>query len=113
MQRRFGLRAPFWLEAGGAKLIASSAYNKGRIDLLHPLIVGLVRDVAPNGMEHETVRWWPHDDAAEHSDRDAVAWSFLYFFLYGGQSGVKWKDSYVEYVKLIASTGDPVEAGKA
>jgi hypothetical protein len=113
MQRRLGYRAPFWLEAGGAKLIGSSAHNKGRIDLLHPQIVGLVRDVAPNGMEHETVRWWTREDSADRPERDAVSWSFLYFFLYGGQTGVKWKDAFDEYVRQLAATGDPTEANKA
>ena len=113
MQRRLGFRAPFWLEAGGAMLIGSSAYNRGRIDLLHPKIMGLVRDVAPNGVEHETVRWWTREGSAEHPDRDAVSWSFLYFFRYGGQSGVKWKSAFDEYVSVLASTGDPDKAGEA
>ena len=83
-------------------MIASSAFNKGRIDLLHPQIVQLVRDVAPNGMEHETVRWWTLDESADRPERDAISWSFLYFFHYGPQSGLKWKDAFETYVKSLA-----------
>jgi hypothetical protein len=113
LQRRLGFRAPFWLERGIGHMVASAAYNKGRVDQPHPLLVGAVADAAPSGVELQSVRWWTHEGSAAHPEREAIAWSYVHFFLHSGAVGRKWVEQYEAFVQQLQTTGDPVEAGAA
>ncbi len=113
LQRRLGFRAPFWIEHGVGQVVASAAYNKGRIDQSHPLLVRAVHDAAPSGVELQTVRWWTHAESATHPEREAVAWSYVHFFLHGGAAGRKWVEMFRAYMKALQSSGDPVAAAAA
>ena len=113
LKRRLGFRAPFWLERGIGHMVASAAYNKGRIDQPHPGLVRAVADAAPSGVEFQSVRWWNHEDSAAHPEREAIAWSYVHFFLHGGAVGRKWVDQFHALVAGLKTSGDPVEAGAA
>jgi hypothetical protein len=113
LQRRLGFRAPFWVERGVGHLIASAAFNKGRIDQPHPKLVKAVADAAPSGMELQSVRWWSHEGSVGHPERAAISWSYVHFFLHGGAAGRKYVESWTAYMTQLQATGDPVEAGSA
>ncbi len=113
LQRRFGFRPAWWLESGIADVVATSALEKGRVDVPHPERLQSARDAATGSVDFEGIRWWTEAESASRSERVAQAWAFVYFLEFGGPAGKKWEASFREYVRRLQATGDPEEAGKA
>lgn len=110
LQRRFGFRPPYWIEAGISLQAESFAINKGQKTKAHPRLKERAQDAAGGSIEFEPVRFWTNRESAGNAEREAVAWSLVQFFT--GTAGRKWSESYKSYLKKLAATMQPAVASK-
>lgn len=112
-QRRFGFRPPFWVEHGVARLAESAAYQKGRLDQVHPGLADSARDAVGVNIDFETVRWWTEADSGGNPEREAIVWGFWLLFTEPGAVSQKWAEPLKSYLAKLRQTGSPAAATRA